>query len=119
MDSSTLEEAELLREFAHDHKASNLPWTLPEALVPPFGHRAVRISDEEGPDKSEELRKLFAGLGTGSGLIPAEAMGADQPPGKMRSRRNNSPSEKKQQRRAGRLSRRSTFTSHSLRRDGD
>ncbi|WP_245495507.1 DUF4274 domain-containing protein [Rhizobium ruizarguesonis] len=83
VDSSTLEEAELLREFAHDHKASNLPWTLPEALVPPFGHRAVRISDEEDPDKSEELRKLFAGLGTGSGLIPAEAMGADQPPGKM------------------------------------
>jgi hypothetical protein len=81
--SWTVAEAEELREFARTHEASNLPWTLPEALVPPFGHRAVRISDEEDPDKSEELRKLFVGLGTGSGLIPAEPMGADPPSGKM------------------------------------
>ncbi|MBY4612341.1 DUF4274 domain-containing protein [Rhizobium redzepovicii] len=81
--SWTVEEAEDLREFARAHGASNLPWTLPEALVPPFGHRAVRILDEEDPLKSEELQKLFAGLGTGSGLIPASLMAADPPPRSM------------------------------------
>lgn len=81
--SWTVEEAEDLREFARTHKASDLPWTLPEALVPPFGHRAARISDEEDPDKSEELRMLFAGLGTGSGLISANLMETDPLPGKM------------------------------------
>ncbi|MBX5192778.1 DUF4274 domain-containing protein [Rhizobium sp. NZLR3b] len=81
--SWTVEEAEDLREFARAHGASNLPWTLPEALVPPFGHRAAHISDEEDPLKSEELRKLFAGLGTGSGPIPASLMAADPPPRSM------------------------------------
>jgi len=79
----TVAEAKALREFARAHGASDLPWTLPQALVPPFGHRAVRISDEEDPDKSEELRMLFAGLGTGSGLIPAEPKGVDSPSRKM------------------------------------
>ncbi|ACE93448.1 hypothetical protein RHECIAT_PA0000102 (plasmid) [Rhizobium etli CIAT 652] len=78
--SWTIAEAEELREFARAHEASNLPWTLPEALVPPFGHRSVRILDEEDPLKSEELRKLFAGLGTGSGQFPASLMEADPPP---------------------------------------
>ncbi|NYJ14264.1 hypothetical protein GGI64_005356 [Rhizobium leguminosarum] len=77
--SWTVAEAEGLREFARAHGASNLPWTLPEALVPPFGHRAARISDEEDPLKSEELRKLFAGLGTGSELVPASPKGMPQP----------------------------------------
>ncbi|MDC7745568.1 DUF4274 domain-containing protein [Rhizobium binxianense] len=81
--SWTVEEAEELREFARAHEASDLPWTLPEALVPPFGHRAVRISEEEDPDKSEELRMLFAGLGTGSGLIPTDLIGADPSPRRM------------------------------------
>ncbi|MDR9806876.1 DUF4274 domain-containing protein [Rhizobium hidalgonense] len=81
--SWTIAEAEELREFARAHGDSNLPWTLPEALVPPFGHRAVRISDEEYPDKSEELRKLFAGLGTVCGPIPASLMAADPPPKSM------------------------------------
>lgn len=79
----TVEEAEELRKFARAHKASDLFWTLPEALVPPFGHRPVRISDEENPLKSEELRKLFAGLGTGSEPIPANLMEADPPPKSM------------------------------------
>ncbi|ANL49428.1 hypothetical protein AMC87_PB00104 (plasmid) [Rhizobium phaseoli] len=78
--SWTIAEAEELREFARAHEASNLPWTLPEALVPPLGHRAVRISDEEDPSKSEELRMLFAGLGTGSGPFPASLMETDPPP---------------------------------------
>jgi hypothetical protein len=79
----TVAEAEDLREFARAHGASNLPWTLPEALVPPFGHRAAHILDEEDPLKSEELRKLFAGLGTGSEPIPASLMAADPPPRSM------------------------------------
>lgn len=83
VDRWTVAEAEELREFARAHGASDLPWTLPEALVPPFGHRAVRISDEEDPDKSEELRMLFAGLGTGSGLIPSDLMEANPPPRNM------------------------------------
>jgi hypothetical protein len=81
--SWTVEEAEELREFARTHGASNLPWTLPEALVPPFGHRGAHISDEEDPLKSEELRKLFAGLGSGFGPLPASLMATDQLPRNM------------------------------------
>jgi Domain of unknown function (DUF4274) len=82
VDSTTLQEAEMLREFARTHKPSDLPWTLPEALVPPFGHRAVRILEEEDFDKSEELRILFAGLGTGSGPTAEEFTWANPSQGK-------------------------------------
>ena len=83
VDSATLQEAETLREFARTHKASDLLWTLPEALVPPFGRREVHILEEEDPEKSEELRKLFAGLGTNFGLSPVKLTSADPPPGKI------------------------------------
>jgi hypothetical protein len=52
-------------------------------LVPPFGRREVDILEEEDPEKSEELRKLFAGLGTNFGLSPVKLTWADPPPGKI------------------------------------
>lgn len=90
VDSATLQEAEMLREFARTHKASDLPWTLPEALVPPFGHRVVRILEEEDFDKSEELRILFAGLGTGSGPAAEEFTWAKPSPGNIARRAQSS-----------------------------
>lgn len=83
VDGTTLQQAETLREFARTHKASDLPWTLPEALVPPFGNRVVRILEEEDPEKSEKLKKLFAGLGTSFGPSPAKLAWVSSPPPKI------------------------------------
>ena len=64
---------EELRTIARDAGDVELPWVLPEALVPPFGHRPVEVSDDENPRTSEELQALFAGLGTHFGTRPDTA----------------------------------------------
>lgn len=105
VDDATLQEAEALREFARTHKASDLPWTLPEALVCPFGLRAARILEDEDPEKSEELRHLFAGLGMRFSSTPLKLDGPNPLEGKV-----SQPGQRSSPREEAATSTRSVFT---------
>ncbi|WP_321384610.1 DUF4274 domain-containing protein [Rhizobium sp.] len=68
MSSWILAEARMLRDIARDAGEGNLPWTLPESLVPPFGHRPAIVSAEENPETSLDVQRLLEALGTRFGL---------------------------------------------------